>query len=396
MNSRTNTNYIKPSTRQVEQVIIKQVMPLQDAEKVIWQGAGPQEPMGKLVEEGRLTAKDLGWAMENAYNPRVRVAARTLLAYYLGKPETIEITHRYGPHVFGDSTYLEDKQYESLFNAVIYVMAALIVGLLLAAWLLSGILQELSQGVPLSTVLVAALIVLGIAVLVLSPVIWWLRRRFLSEIENTRNYRAGREGEEWVLEHLRSSLDDRWTIFRNLSVPGTQADTDLILVGPSGVYALEVKSYTNTVRSTGGAWQRQEKGRWLPLRPEPTTQAAGNAARLSDFLKRQGIVQWVQPTVVLARPQPITNFEQGKVPIWFPFLVPLTSNRILPTSTRTPCSATRPDSPNRGASQTPGDATHHGAEEVSPCSTRPPSNKQSKPSTKTCRSSPAPVPARPR
>ena len=53
-------------------------MPVDEARRVIWQ-TQPKVPMGQLLEEGKLTRKDLEWAISKAYRPDVRRAALCLL-----------------------------------------------------------------------------------------------------------------------------------------------------------------------------------------------------------------------------------------------------------------------------------------------------------------------------
>src|SRR4051794_6486107 len=147
-NAQTNSPSGAPSTRQVEQVTIQQIMPLEQAEAVVWQGRGPREPMGQLLAKRTIDLGDLAWALEHAYRPEVRMAARTLLAHNLGKSELIETTHRFGPRVFGTDSYLEEKQYDSLFEAFYFAMSGLLVGLAVLLWLGWGIVQVLLKGAP--------------------------------------------------------------------------------------------------------------------------------------------------------------------------------------------------------------------------------------------------------
>jgi hypothetical protein len=50
-------------------------MSLDDARRVIWQ-VQPKEPMGQLLDQGKLTRGDLEWAVRRAYRPDVRRAAQ--------------------------------------------------------------------------------------------------------------------------------------------------------------------------------------------------------------------------------------------------------------------------------------------------------------------------------
>lgn len=318
----------KLAGQSAEQVTIKLTMPVEQAEQVLWQGSGPHEPMGKLVHEGALNAKDLGWGIEYAYNQQVKEASRTLLAHLLGDPATIQTTLRYGPQVYGGSPYLEEKQYDSLIKVALYAMGGIMFGLYILYWLIVAAVQVLLKGAPWLMVFTAIGSLLLLVLVVLSPLIWWGRRRIFQELDNFRNYRNGREAEERVLEELRAALDNRWTIFRNLVLPGAKGDIDLVLVGPSGVYVLEVKAYKPTVRINNGAWERQEKKKWRSFGSNPSVQAKRNAAGVSDYLKCHGIPLWVNPIVVLTEPQPVTNFVNPTPPVWLHFDLPVRASAL--------------------------------------------------------------------
>ncbi len=232
-----------------DQIKVNITMPIDQAEQVIWQGAGPREPMGRLLQEGVLTEKDLAWAMEHAYNRSVREASRTLLAYWLGSPETIQTTLRYGPKVIGNSDYLETEEWNSGLNALWYAFIGIIVVTFLGMWWISRLFDVMSGSKSwIVTIIVAILVLIAVAI-VLSPLLWYLRRKWREGYERMPTFRAGRKAEERLLETVRANLDNRWTIFRNLVLPNRWADIDLVLVGPPGIYVVEVKAYKSQVRN---------------------------------------------------------------------------------------------------------------------------------------------------
>lgn len=49
----------------------QQPISLEDARRVIWQ-TQPKEPMGQLLDQGKLTRQDLEWAISKAYRVDVR------------------------------------------------------------------------------------------------------------------------------------------------------------------------------------------------------------------------------------------------------------------------------------------------------------------------------------
>jgi hypothetical protein len=114
------------------------------------------------------------------------------------------------------------------------------------------------------------------------------------------SFAAGRRGEERLVETLQCHLDGRWTLLRNLVLPDASGDIDAVLVGPRGVFALEVKAFSGYNRNVGKKWQRRVYGRWRDLDRNPTRQARRNAALLGEYLKRRDVRVWVEPRVVWA------------------------------------------------------------------------------------------------
>ena len=165
---------------------------------------------------------------------------------------------------------------------------------------------------------IAALLIM----LILMALVIWLPRllldRILGRIEREiEAYRKGQEGEERAVEAVRQALDGNWTLFRNVRLPGrSKADIDLVLVGPPGVWAIEVKTLAGEYRNIGEHWERRAGNRWELLKQSPSRQAQDNAVRLANFLRADGIRQWVNPAVVWADHEGVVTVENPMVPVW--------------------------------------------------------------------------------
>jgi hypothetical protein len=120
-------------------------MSLEEARRVIWQ-TQPKEPMGQLLDQGKLTRQDLEWAITKAYRVDVRRAARRLLQELdqatapapasSMRAEMLAAQPRHGAGVVFGSGYLEERQehYLASMGVVIGVTAGqqMIVTLLIA------------------------------------------------------------------------------------------------------------------------------------------------------------------------------------------------------------------------------------------------------------------------
>jgi hypothetical protein len=105
--------------------------------------------------------------------------------------------------------------------------------------------------------------------------------------EGMRDYSTfakGERGEVEVVAEMKRLLDKRWKLFRNVVVPGSDADIDAVLVGPQGVLAFEIKAYSGNFRVRGSQWHYRAGGGWRPMDVNPIKQAAWNRQRLARYL----------------------------------------------------------------------------------------------------------------
>ena len=117
------------------------------------------------------------------------------------------------------------------------------------------------------------------------------------------SYRTGSDGEQRIVEHMLDVLDAQWTIFRNLDLCNGEGDIDIVLVGPGGIWAFEVKTYTGNFKVENGRWYKEtSNGHMARLRPGPGAQVIGNAMRLCAYLKEHGITHdsYVDRAVVMS------------------------------------------------------------------------------------------------
>jgi hypothetical protein len=65
--------------------------------------------------------------------------------------------------------------------------------------------------------------------------------------------KAGIAGEELVAVELGRALDDNWTLLRGYR--NRRGEIDHLLLGPQGLFAIEVKNLNATVHIDGDRWQ---------------------------------------------------------------------------------------------------------------------------------------------
>ncbi len=294
---------------------------LEQARRISW----PFKPfkgqsMGDLVDTRQLTLKDLAYAVESAWDIRTRQAAIALLAERLNQ-EVREPLPSAGPlRTFsGGRSYSRGKEVRWTFFQGTFLGMVLLGGSgLTAYWLWRMVQRGILPKLPKTPVeIVAVIIVIGLAIGLVWLVNFLLEsvdKKFEREIGNARK---GQEGEEAVIDTLRQNLDGNWTLFRNLTLPGkNKADMDAVLVGPPGVWVLEIKNFTGKYHNFGEHWEIQVGNRPKPLKKSPSRQAQNNAVRLSGFLKADGIQQYVDKAAIWANRESPLTVEHPAVPVW--------------------------------------------------------------------------------
>ncbi len=120
---------------------------------------------------------------------------------------------------------------------------------------------------------------------------------------------SGQLGEQRVRDRAGRLLGDEWTALSGYL--NHKGEMDLLLVGPTGIAAVEIKFLNGTVHARGGRWVRDKYDRWnhlvergIPVRDlkgrAPSTQISETAQALEVFLASRGHAHPVRRAVVLA------------------------------------------------------------------------------------------------
>lgn len=95
------------------------------------------------------------------------------------------------------------------------------------------------------------------------------------EFQQFKNEAKGSLGENLV-SLLAMSLPDTWVMFNNAFIPtssGKLTEIDVLLIGSSGVFLIEVKTWKGSFAAYRDKWKRREKANWIPLDDSPTQQS---------------------------------------------------------------------------------------------------------------------------
>lgn len=297
---------------------------LEKARGTLWPFAPHKgKAMGALLASNQISLKDLGFAVENAWDEKVKQAAITLSLVKLEQKINEPISSDGFVNIIPARKSFSERQIRRL---------TLIQGVMFGATIATGLILSFASinwsrpntpGNAISTLLSTPIGILSlIAVIVFLLLLSFLFNKIMDyldrQLENKiEEYRLGQEGEGRVTEFIIQALDGNWTLFKNIQLPGrNKGDLDLVLIGPPGIWVLEVKNYRGEYRNIGDKWEIRKKKKWISTKVNPSNQAFQNAIRLSNFLKADHINVFVNSVVVWASQESSLLIENPTTMIW--------------------------------------------------------------------------------
>jgi len=162
-------------------------------------------------------------------------------------------------------------------------------------------------------------------------------------------WQAGSDGEQRVIDALSYRLTDDWVAISGYRNPG--GEVDLLVVGPPGVMAVEIKYLNGQVHCDGDRWWRDKYDKYgnqvetaLPITDRggrgPSAQVNAAAERLQRFLSERTSIRRVLRAVVFSheasRLGALQRVNVDAVALAHSFDVPSAFQRALPRGEHLP------------------------------------------------------------
>lgn len=132
-----------------------------------------------------------------------------------------------------------------------------------------------------------------------------------ADVHGEARLTAGISGEQKVARRLGEALGEEWLLVRGYRNRG--GEIDQLLVGPTGVVAIEVKHRNATVHCDGDRWWFEKFDRYGKVKKDgwmtddrgrsPSEQLCAPMRELQGFLSRRGHPVEITPVVVLTHPR---------------------------------------------------------------------------------------------
>ncbi|MBN2006695.1 MAG: NERD domain-containing protein [Anaerolineae bacterium] len=311
-------------------------MSLEDARLVAWPFRRLNRPLGELVDNGVIKANELRRATWFAQDARVREAARLLIPE-AGKrqkkrkkskkpagvvPETAMPSKfekrrtvaprsraRPMPIIEGANYLISEIERRARLKVLLEwgLASLLLIGTVVAlVYLILGSVS--GQSPPLWAWLLIALFLLPL---------FWISERLAELKVEEQNFRKGQQGEVQVARKLREGLGGDWMLFRNVKLPGCGTDIDMVLLGPPGMFSLEVKAYSGAYLYRKERFYRRSVMGWRSMHHNPGRQARAGAGLLHQYISltlNRDI--WVEPRLAWVGPGSL-DLDAPQVFVWY-------------------------------------------------------------------------------
>jgi hypothetical protein len=118
------------------------------------------------------------------------------------------------------------------------------------------------------------------------------------------NWSRELQTQKTVIDQLDRSLEKGFVLIRNFTLPEIDAVIPLILIGPGGIYVIQVTNVKGQFEAKGDQWNTVSYGRGLPARDNLLVSVARYAQALQVYLTRQKIQTPapIEPVLIAANP----------------------------------------------------------------------------------------------
>ncbi len=171
------------------------------------------------------------------------------------------------------SNYLRSSEVKNLLHGTMWRFIGVGV-LLLTLFIISQASRRLTG--------YALLVVLVLIILLLKPLNRFITRTYRKQEKTADKFYRGRKGEDTIYDDLKKLPDD-FHIFFDVTVPGGYGNIDFVIAGPTGVFAVEVKSHHGEIGFDGQKLTNNGKH----FEKDFLKQSKAEALQVSNFLKNK-------------------------------------------------------------------------------------------------------------
>lgn len=138
----------------------------------------------------------------------------------------------------------------------------------------------------------------------------WVDKLLNNYSQTALNFKIGRQAEYKIVEKLKTGLPDDFSVFQDVRLDKEKGNIDLVVIGKTGIFALEIKSHKGKVTFENN--QLLHNG--YPFEKNLLNQAMGNALELNKYLiSTTGKDFFVSPVLVFESEKAFMKFGFNKL-----------------------------------------------------------------------------------
>lgn len=153
-----------------------------------------------------------------------------------------------------------------------------------------------------------------LGILIITLIYFWLflriDKRLKEYFQTTLNYKKGRKAEYEIVEELKTGLPDNYQVFQDIKINKNRGNIDLVVIGRTGVFALEVKSHKGNITFENNKLLRNGS----KFEKNFLDQTMGNALELNKYLSSATRRDFfVKPVLVFESESAFMHFSFNKI-----------------------------------------------------------------------------------
>lgn len=137
-------------------------------------------------------------------------------------------------------------------------------------------------------------------------------QRIQGTLQYGLNWYAELKGQKRVVARLERNLEKGYILIRNYTLGASGIVIPLALIGPAGIFVVNVTTLRGDYRAKGDAWETMQNGRFTPTSINLLTRTQRLARALSAFIERQGVTLPVQIEPVILAADPGLHVESSR------------------------------------------------------------------------------------
>lgn len=138
--------------------------------------------------------------------------------------------------------YGERSHYLIFLDRINYIAAFVYSVLLIVIWYIVFI----KNFDTISSSFVGLLVLL----ILFGPLFWFVHKQAKKHKRESNNYYDGRKGEYAIFYELKKLSDD-YLVFQDIKIPNGKGNIDFVVLGPTGIFLVEVKSHRGGITFNG-------------------------------------------------------------------------------------------------------------------------------------------------